>query len=176
MTVSRLSTQIQDLHNKINSLSDAREFSRSILSPRTLSRCDSGLLRDTQNGTGITGNVLERPYAQEGLSYTIFNNDRVKSNMLELAQEERSPGLSQQQQCVRFSSTIVNTMTGKRQRHQQACWRTLTDEVNKIGTVLNNGCQFKIPVRMLNRNSTRHHHSPRCHGQGVVQQREGLDG
>ena len=27
-----------------------------------------------------------------------------------------------------------------------------TDEVNKIATVLNNSCQFKIPVHMLNRN------------------------
>ena len=28
-----------------------------------------------------------------------------------------------------------------------------TDEVNKIETVLNNYCQFKIPAHMLNRNS-----------------------
>ena len=70
--------QIQDFQNKVNSLSDAREFhdpeSRSssgathvpdqtstILSSRTLPRCDSGLPRNTLNGTGITGHVFERP-------------------------------------------------------------------------------------------------------------------
>ena len=48
----------------------------AILSPRTLPRCDSGLPRDTQNGTGTAGNVFERPPAQEGLSSTIFNNSK----------------------------------------------------------------------------------------------------
>ena len=53
-----------------------------------------------------------------------------------------------------------------------------TDGVNKFETVLNNNCQAKIPVHMLNRpnrESTRHHQSLLCHGQGVVQQRQGLD-
>ena len=31
-----------------------------------------------------------------------------------------------------------------------------TDEVNKIETVLNNSCQFKIPAHMLNRNRSAH--------------------
>ena len=79
--------------SKVNSLSDAREFydpesgsssgathvpdrTSTIPSPRTLPRCDSGLPRDTQNGTGNTGNVFERPPAQEGLSSTIFNNSK----------------------------------------------------------------------------------------------------
>ena len=82
-TLSQMMTQIRGLQNKVNSLSDAREFydpepgsssgathvpdqNPTILSPRTLPRCDSGLPRDTQNGTGITGNVIERPPAQEG--------------------------------------------------------------------------------------------------------------
>ena len=30
----------------------------TILSPRTLARCDCGLPRDTLNGTGIAGNVF----------------------------------------------------------------------------------------------------------------------
>ena len=84
--------QIQDLQNKVNSLSNAREFcdpeSRScgathvpdqtstILSSRTLPRCDSGLPRNTQNCTGITGNVCERPSAQEGRPSTFFNNSK----------------------------------------------------------------------------------------------------
>ena len=48
----------------------------TVLSPRTLPRCDSGLPRDTLNGEGVTGNVFERPPAQEGLSSTIFNNSK----------------------------------------------------------------------------------------------------
>ena len=91
--MNQLLTQIQDLQNKVNSWSDAREFYDpesgsssgathvlsepcSILSPRTLSRCDAGLSRDKQNGTGITGNVVERPLAQEGQTSTIFNNSK----------------------------------------------------------------------------------------------------
>ena len=83
--------QIRDLQNKVNSLSDSREcydpesgsssgathvLTSTILSPRTLPRCDSGLLRGTLNGTGITGNVFERPPVQEGLSSTMFNNSK----------------------------------------------------------------------------------------------------
>ena len=90
-TVSQFLTQIQDLQNKVNSLTDAREFynpesgissgathvpdqTSTILSPRTLPRCDSGMPRDTQCGTGITGNVFERPRAEEGLSSIICKN------------------------------------------------------------------------------------------------------
>ena len=53
-----------------------------------------------------------------------------------------------------------------------------TDEVDKIATVLNNSCQFKIPAHMLNlrQKRTRHHRSPRCHEQGITQQRDGLGG
>ena len=85
--------QIRDLQNKVNSLSDAREFhdpesgsssgatdvpdqTSTIPSPRTLPRCDSGLPRNTQNCTGILGNVIERPPVQEGLSATILNNSK----------------------------------------------------------------------------------------------------
>ena len=62
--LSQLSTQIQDLQNKVNSLSDAREFydpesgsssgathvpsqPPTMLSPRTMLRWDSGLPRNT---------------------------------------------------------------------------------------------------------------------------------
>ena len=86
--------QSRDSQNKANSLSDAREFydpesgsssgatdvpdqSSTILSSRTLPHCDSGLLRNTLNGTGFTGHAFERPPAQEGLSSTIFNNSRI---------------------------------------------------------------------------------------------------
>ena len=89
----RMMAQIRELQNKVNSLSDAREFydpesgsssgathvpdrTSTILSPRTLPRCDSGLPRDTLNGTGITENVLERPPAQEGPCPTTLNNSK----------------------------------------------------------------------------------------------------
>ena len=93
MTVSQMMAQIPDLQNKVNSLSDAREFrdpesrrssgathvpdqTSTVLSSRTLPRCDSGLPRNTQNCTGITGNVCERPSAQEGRPSTFFNNSK----------------------------------------------------------------------------------------------------
>ena len=59
------------------------DLTSTLLSPRTLPRCDSGFLRDTQNGTGITGNVFERPPAQEGLSSTIFNNSKFLASSSE---------------------------------------------------------------------------------------------
>ena len=90
-TVSQLLTQIQELQNKVNSLSDAREFydpesgsssgathvpsqPPTILSPRTVPRCDSGLPRNKQNCMGTSGNVFERPPAQEGPSSAHFEN------------------------------------------------------------------------------------------------------
>ena len=78
-------------------------------------------------------------------------------------QEERSPKLS-----LSIASTMTVTDINKH------AGELSTDEVSKIETVLNNSCQLKIPVHMLHRDSTRHHHGLRCHGQGVVQ-REGLD-
>ena len=71
--------QIRELQKKVNSMSDARELydlasgsssgathvpdrTSATVSPRTLPRCDSGLPRGTLNGTGITGNVFERPW------------------------------------------------------------------------------------------------------------------
>ena len=88
-----LMAQSRELQNKVNSLSDAGEFydpesgsssgtthvparTSTILSPRTLPRCDSGLPRNTLNGTGIAGNVFERPSAQEGVSSTVFTNSK----------------------------------------------------------------------------------------------------
>ena len=74
-TVSQMMAHTLELQNKVNSLSDAREFydpesgssagathvrdqTSTILSSRTLPRYDSGLLQKTRNGTGITGNVF----------------------------------------------------------------------------------------------------------------------
>ena len=48
----------------------------TILSSRTLPRCDSGLPRNTQNCSGVMGNVFERPPVQEGLPSTIFHNSK----------------------------------------------------------------------------------------------------
>ena len=93
LCVSHVVAQIRDLQNKVNSLSDAREFydpesgsssgathapdqTSTILSSRTLLRCDSGLPQNTQNCAGIMGNVFERPPAQVGLSSIIFHNSK----------------------------------------------------------------------------------------------------
>ena len=106
-TVSQLLTLIQDLHNKLNSLSDAKEFydpetgsssgatrvpgqTLAILSPRNMPRCESGLLRDTRNFTRTSGNVFDRPPAQEGRSSTVFNNSK---NLASSSQELR-PGIA----------------------------------------------------------------------------------
>ena len=77
---------------------------------------------------------------------------------------------------VRLSSSIVNTMTVSDIDIGKHAGELSTDEVDKIETVLNISYQFKIPAHMLNRNSAHEkHHSLRCHGQRVVQQREDLD-
>ena len=92
-TVSQLLAYIRELQIRANSLSYTRELydlesgsssgathvpdqTSTILSPRTLPRCDSGLPCDTQDGTGFTRNYFERPPAQEGLSSAIFNNSK----------------------------------------------------------------------------------------------------
>ena len=92
-TVSQFLAQIQDLQNEVNSLSDAREVHdpesgsssgathvpsqpSTVLSPRAMARCDSGLPRGTRNYTGTSGNVFERPPAREGQSSTFCNNSK----------------------------------------------------------------------------------------------------
>ena len=74
-SVSQLLAQIPDLQNRVNSLSDAREFhdpesasssgpthvpdqTSTILSPRTLPRCDSGLPHDARNETFLNDHLL----------------------------------------------------------------------------------------------------------------------
>ena len=107
-TVSQMMAQIQDLQNKVNSLSDAREFfdpesgsssgathvpdqDSALLSSRTLPRGDSGLPRNTQNCTGILGRVFERPPAQEGQSSTILNNSKnLASSSQDVRPDRRS--------------------------------------------------------------------------------------
>ena len=81
MTAIQLLTKIQDLQNKANSLSDAREFhdpdtakssgasrvpSQPLIipSPRGVRSRDSGLPRDTRNTVGTSGNVFEGLHAQ----------------------------------------------------------------------------------------------------------------
>ena len=73
--MGQMLTQIRELQNHVNILSDPRDFidpesgnssgatrdlgqNPTILSPRTLPRCDSGLPRDTQNCMGTTRNVF----------------------------------------------------------------------------------------------------------------------
>ena len=93
-TVSQLLAQNQDLQNKVSSLSAAREFydpesgsssgathvpsHSSIIPsvPETMPCRDSGLPHDTRNIAGTSGNVFERPPAQEGRSSAFFNNSK----------------------------------------------------------------------------------------------------
>ena len=88
-TVSHLLTQIQDLQNKVNSLSHAREFYDpgtasssgathvpSIPSPRTMPCRDSGLSHDTRNIVGTSGIVFERLPAREGRTSSLFDNSK----------------------------------------------------------------------------------------------------
>ena len=92
-TVSRLLTQIQDLQNKVNSLSEARENhdpesgsssgSTHVLSqpstnpsPKTTPCRDSGLPHDTRHFAGTSGNVFERLPAREGRTSTLFNKSK----------------------------------------------------------------------------------------------------
>ena len=64
---------------------------------RILSRCNSGLPRNTQNCTTIMGNVFERPPAQEGQHTTILRNSmnftsssqELRSDVSETARRER---------------------------------------------------------------------------------------
>ena len=75
MTVSQLLSQMQDLQNKVNSLTDARELCDSetasssgathvpnqpstVPSPRTMLCRDSGLPHDTRIIVGTFGNVF----------------------------------------------------------------------------------------------------------------------
>ena len=90
---SELLTQIHDLQNKVNSLSDAREFfdrdtasssgashvpSQPLIipSPREVRSRDSGLPRDTRNIMGTSGNVFKSLLAREGPSSFIFENSK----------------------------------------------------------------------------------------------------
>ena len=87
----------------MNSLSDAREFydpetasssgatrvpsqPSAIPSPRTMTRCDSGLPHDARNILGTSGNVFERLLAREGQTSTLFNNSK---NLATSSQELR---------------------------------------------------------------------------------------
>ena len=102
-TVSQLLTQIQDLQNKVNSLSGAREFydpetasssgathvpsqASTILSPRTMPCRDSGLPHDARNIGVLQETFFERPSAQRGRTSTLFNNSK---NLASSSQELR---------------------------------------------------------------------------------------
>ena len=92
-TVNQLLAQIQDLQNKVNSLSDARDFDDpetasssgashvpsqplNIPSPKGMLSRDSGLSLDTRNSMGTSGNVLEHLPAQEGPSCALFEDSK----------------------------------------------------------------------------------------------------
>ena len=86
-------TQIRELQNKVNALSDARDFYNpetasssgatrvpsqpfTIPSPRTMPYRDSGVPHDTRNIMGTSGNVFERLPAREGLPSALFENSK----------------------------------------------------------------------------------------------------
>ena len=92
-TASQLLTQIQDLQNKVNSLSDTRDFhdpaaasssgatrvpsQPSIIpSPRTMPCRDSGWPHDTRDVVGTSGNVFESLPARKGPSSAFFKDSR----------------------------------------------------------------------------------------------------
>ena len=103
------------MQNKLNSLSDARNFDNpesgsssgathvpsqplNILSPRTVPRRDSGLPRDTLIFAGTTGSVFERPLVQERRSSTFFNNSKkLASPSQELSLD--AAGTTRKQEC-----------------------------------------------------------------------------
>ena len=139
-TVSHLLAQIQNLQKKANSLSDARAFQdpesgsssrathvpsqpSTILSPRTVPRCDSGLPRDARNFTGTPGNVLERPPAQEGRSSTFFDKNLASSYQVlrpDLAVTTRETSGCNVKRTVEYVSPF--TTFPKRRWHVESYW------------------------------------------------------
>ena len=110
-TVSQLTAPIRELQYKVNSLCDARDFHDpetqsisgashvtsqpvTVPSTRTVLGRDSGLPHDTRNIMGISGNVFERPPAQQGHPQDYFENSknspssscRVKPHITDLPQ------------------------------------------------------------------------------------------
>ena len=95
--------KIQDLQNKVNSLSDARELydpeaasssgashvpsqPSNIPDPRTMPCRDSGLPHAARTFVGTSGNVFERLLAREGLPSALFQNSK---NLTSSSQEWR---------------------------------------------------------------------------------------
>ena len=91
--VSQLLTQILDLHNKVTSLTDARDFNdpetasssgathvpsqpSPVPSPRSMPCRDSGLPHDTRHIVCTSGNVFERQPAPEGLPSALFEDSK----------------------------------------------------------------------------------------------------
>ena len=92
-TVSQLLTQIQELQNTVNSLSDASQFydpetasssgathvpsqPSTTPSPRTTPCRDSGLPHGTRNIVGTSGNGFDRLPAREGPPSALFENSK----------------------------------------------------------------------------------------------------
>ena len=123
-TVSHLLTQTQDLQNKVNSLSDARDFYDpetasssgathapsqpcTTPSPRTMPCCDSGLPHDTRN----SGNVFQRPSAREGRPSTLFNNSMIlASSSLKLGPDTEGNSKRRENEMRRTLVELILTM------------------------------------------------------------------
>ena len=97
--VNHLLAQIQDLHNKVSSLNDARCFydpqtasssgvshvpnqSLNIPSPRGMVSRDSCLPHDTPNSMGTSGSDFESPLARDGPSSAFFENPKNLASSL----------------------------------------------------------------------------------------------
>ena len=141
-TVNQLLTQIQDVQNKVNSLSDAREFydpeaARSsgathvpgqpstIPSPRTMPCRDSGLKHDTRNIIGTSRNVFERLPNREGRTSTLFNNSK---NLASSSQE------------LRPDTTEDTKRSESEMRREPQNWSILVPRFHSGGGLLNYTC------------------------------------
>ena len=105
--VSELLILIQDLHDKVNSSTDARDFYAletasssgashvpsqplNIPSPSGMLSRDAGLPLDSRNTMGTSGNVFESLPAREGRCSTLFENSRnFESSCCGLTSEAR---------------------------------------------------------------------------------------
>ena len=117
------------LENEVHSLSDAREFydpeSREQLwsDPTFPPRRDSGLSHDTQNFTGTSRNVFERPPAQEGRPSTFFNNSKPLFKKWDLILKELHKGRRVKWKENRWTRRSLHHIS----KVEVVCWIVLVD-------------------------------------------------
>ena len=60
----------------------------TIPSPRNMHCRDSGLPHNTRNNLGTSGNIFERPFAQEGQHSTVFNMSKNSASSSSLKKKQ----------------------------------------------------------------------------------------